>query len=113
MSHHDIHAIISQIAQSLDCPQCKHRVLPQNIVITQIQDQDCLFDVTCDRCKVEMSLSAHIEKSMQEEARTYNRSSQIMHDQSIDSPISQIEVDLIRDELANFSGSFIETFSRY
>ena len=111
MSHHDIHAIITQIAQTLDCPQCKNRILPHHIQITDVQDQDCLFDVTCQRCNIEMSLSAHIERSPREDAMTYNRSSQILHDQYVDEGVTALEVELIQEELANFSGSFIETFA--
>lgn len=112
MSHHDIHEIISQISQSLDCPECQSRILPQDIVITDIVGSDCMFDVTCQRCKTEMTLSAHIEKSTAEEAMTHNTSSQIIHDNLIDTPVTAEEVELIKQELANFNGSFIDTFCR-
>jgi len=112
MTHHDIHEIIEQISQTLDCPQCKTRVLPHNIVITGIMGSDCTFDVRCERCETEMTLSAHIEKTTVNDARTNNRSSQIIHDQYVDEPVTEEEVRLMREELKNFCGSFIETFCR-
>jgi len=112
MNQHDIHEIISQISQSLDCPECKAKILPNNIEITDIVGEDCMFDVKCDRCKTEMTLSAHIEKTTAEEAMTHNRSSQILHDNIVDCPITMDEVLSIKRELANFCGSFIETFCR-
>jgi protein-arginine kinase activator protein McsA len=112
MNQHDIHEIISQISQSLDCPECKARILPNNIEITDIIGDDCMFDVVCDRCNTEMTLSAHIEKTTAEEAMTHNMSSQIMHDNIVDHPVSMEEVRMMKKELANFCGSFIETFCR-
>ena len=112
MNHHDIHEIIEQISQTLDCPQCKSRILPNNIVITDIVGADCTFDVLCERCETEMTLSAHIEKTTADTARTHNRSSQIVHDQNVEEPISAEDVARIRHELAHFCGSFIETFCR-
>ncbi len=111
MSHHDIHEIISQISQTLDCPQCKTRILPHNIAITDIVDQDCMFDVACHKCEAEMTLSAHIEKNLTEEARRFNRSSQIIHDNYIEESINENDVRAIREELKNFCGSFMETFA--
>ena len=112
MNQHDIHEIISQISQSLDCPECKTKILPNNIEITDIVGEDCMFDVICSRCKTEMTLSAHIEKTTAEEAMTHNTSSQIVHDNLVDEGITAEEVKMIKEELANFSGSFIETFCR-
>ena len=112
MNHHDIHEIIAQIAQSLDCPECKSRILPHNIVITDIVGDDCMFDVVCERCLTEMTLSAHIEKTTAEEAMTHNQSSQIIHDNLVDEGVTAQEVIMIKEELANFCGSFIETFCR-
>lgn len=110
MSHHDIHEIISQISQTLDCPQCKTRILPHNIAISQIVDHDCMFDVACHKCKAEMSLSAHIEKNLTDDAKTFNRSSQIMHDGIIEEGISEKDVLAIREEMKYFCGSFVEAF---
>jgi hypothetical protein len=112
MNQHDIHEIISQISQTLDCPECKAKILPNNIQITDIVGDDCMFDVLCTRCKTEMTLSAHIEKTTAEEAMTHNRSSQIVHDNVVDEGITYREVEMMRRELANFNGSFIETFCR-
>jgi len=112
MNHHDIHEIVAQISQSLDCPECGSKILPNNIEITDIIGDDCMFDVVCDRCKTEMTLSAHIEKTVAEEAMFHNQSSQIVHDQCVDQPVTAEEVTMMKEELANFSGSFIETFCR-
>ena len=112
MNHHDIHEIIAQISQSLDCPECDNKILPHNIEITDIVGEDCMFDVLCERCQTEMTLSAHIEKTTAEEAMTSNLSSQIIHDSYVDEPISAQDVKMMKEELANFSGSFIETFCR-
>ena len=112
MNHHDIHEIISQISQSLDCPECNTRILPNNIVITEILGDDCMFDVVCTRCSTEMTLSAHIEKTEAEEAMTHNQSSQIVHNSYVDTAVSAEEVELMKEELANFNGSFIDTFCR-
>jgi DNA-directed RNA polymerase subunit M/transcription elongation factor TFIIS len=112
MSHHDIHEIITQISQSLDCPRCKSRILPHNIVITDIVDHDCMFDVVCHRCKSEMSLSAHIERNTSDTAMTHNQSSQILHNSYIDEGITEAEVSAVRRELRSFCGSFIEVFNR-
>ncbi len=112
MNHHDIHEIIEQISQTLDCPQCKTRILPNNIVITDIVGSDCTFDVRCMRCEAEMTLSAHIEKTTADIAKTHNRSSQMIHDRFVDEPISIDDVQTIKYELAHFCGSFIEAFSR-
>ena len=71
-----------------------------------------MFDVVCDRCKTEMTLSAHIEKTPTEEAMFHNQSSQIVHDNFVDEGITAQEVKMMKEELANFSGSFIETFCR-
>ena len=112
MNQHDIHEIISQISQSLDCPECNTKILPHNIEITDIVGSDCMFDVVCDRCKTEMTLSAHIEKTTAEESMTHNSSSQIVHDNLVDEGVTAEEVQLMKEELKNFSGSFIETFCR-
>lgn len=112
MNHRDIHEIIEQISQTLDCPQCKSRILPQNIAITDIVGSDCTFDVLCNRCETEMTLSAHVEKTTADEARTHNRSSQYLHDSAVEEPISAEDVLQIREELKRFCGSFIETFCR-
>jgi hypothetical protein len=112
MTHYDIHEIIEQIAHTLDCPQCRTRILPHNIVITGIMGSDCTFDAKCERCETEMTLSAHIEKTTVDEARTHNRSSQIMHDGFAEEPINIEDVQQMRVELKNFCGSFIETFCR-
>jgi DNA-directed RNA polymerase subunit M/transcription elongation factor TFIIS len=112
MNQHDIHEIIEQISQTLDCPQCKNKILPHNIVITDIVGADCTFDVRCERCETEMTLSAHIEKTTVDEAKTHNRSSQMLHDQLVDEPISEEDVQTMKYELAHFCGSFIETFCR-
>ena len=112
MNHHDIHEIIEQISQTLDCPQCRTRILPHNIAITDIVGADCTFDVRCQRCETEMTLSAHIEKTTVDEARTHNRSSQYLHDTTVDEPITAEEVEMMRNELKHFCGSFVETFCR-
>ncbi len=112
MNQYDIHEIISQISQSLECPECKAKILPHNINITDIVGSDCMFDVVCDKCKTEMTLSAHIEKTTTEEAMTRNSSSQIVHDNIVEEGVTAKEVQLIKEELKNFSGSFIETFCR-
>ena len=112
MNHHDIHEIITQISQSLDCPECNTRILPNNIEITDIVGDDCMFDVVCNRCKTEMTLSAHIEKTTSEEAMFHNQSSQIIHDQFVDEGVTAQEVEMMKEELKNFSGRFIETFCR-
>ena len=44
MNHHDIHEIIEQISQTLDCPQCKTRILPNNIVITHNRSSQMIHD---------------------------------------------------------------------
>ncbi len=110
MSHHDIHEIITQISQTMTCPRCKSRILPHNIVITEIVNDDCYFDVACKRCHAEMTLSAHIEKTLSDEAMTFNRSSQILHDQVVQEGISAEEVEAMRRALKNFCGSFDEAF---
>lgn len=112
MNQHDIHEIISQISQTLDCPECANRILPHNIEITDIIGSDCMFDVVCNRCKTEMTLSAHIEKTAAEEAMVHNCSSKITHDNIVNEAITAEDVENVRRELANFSGSFIETFCR-
>lgn len=112
MNHHDIHEIIEQISQTLDCPQCKTRILPNNIAITDIVGADCTFDVKCKRCEAEMTLSAHIEKTVADAAKTHNRSSQMIHDRLVDAPISAEDVLAVKFELSHFCGSFIEAFSR-
>jgi hypothetical protein len=113
LNHHDIHEIYSQISQNLNCVECDNAILPQNISITDIQDSECIFDVNCHRCDTEMTLSAQIEKTPNAAARTYNRSSQIMHDNIVEEGISELEVRQIKEELKNFCGSFVETFCRY
>jgi len=60
-----------------------------------------------------MTLSAHIEKNVNDFAKTYNKSSQIMHDNQVEESVSDIDVKAIKDELRNFCGSFIETFCQY
>jgi len=113
LNHHDIHEIFTQISQSLNCPQCNAPVLPHNIKITDIANNECFFDVNCHKCKAEMTLSAHIEKNVNDFAKTYNKSSQIMHDSYVDEGVTEWEVKKMRDELKTFCGSFIETFARY
>lgn len=112
LNHHDIHEIYSQISQSLSCVECKSAILPHNIQITNIEGNECMFDVNCNRCESEMTLSAHVEKNANHAAKTYNKSSQIIHDSIVEEAVSEIDVHLIRDELRNFSGSFIEVFAR-
>ncbi len=113
LNHHDIHEIYSQISQSLNCVECDAAILPHNIEITDMLDNECLFDVNCERCDSEMTLSAHVEKNPNQTAMTYNKSSQIMHDSIATSSVSDLDVRLIKEELKNFCGSFIEAFSRY
>jgi uncharacterized CHY-type Zn-finger protein len=113
LSHHDIHEIYSQISQSLNCVECNAAILPHNIEITDMVDNECMFDVTCGRCKAEMTLSAHVEKNPNQAAMTYNKSSQIMHDSIVDEAVSEVDVALIREELKNFCGSFTEAFAQY
>lgn len=113
LSHHDIHEIYSQISQSLNCVECNAAILPHNIQITDIVDNECLFDVCCDRCSSEMTLSAHVEKNQNQAAKTYNRSSQIVHDGIVEESVTHIDLRMIKEELRNFCGSFIETFARY
>lgn len=112
LNHHDIHEIYSQISQSLNCVECKAAILPHNIQITDIVDSECMFDVTCERCKSEMTLSAHVEKNPNQTAKTYNKSSQIAHDGVVESAVTSIDVNMIKEELSRFCGSFIETFAR-
>lgn len=112
LNHHDIHEIYSQISQSLSCVECKTAILPQNIQITDIVGSECMFDVNCHRCKSEMTLSAQVEKTPNQAAMTYNKSSQIAHDRAIEEPVSEMDVYFIKEELRNFSGSFIEAFAR-
>lgn len=112
LNHHDIHEIYSQISQSLNCVECKTPILPQNIQITDIVNGECMFDVNCNRCSSEMTLSAHVEKHPNQAAMTYNKSSQIVHDGKVESPVSEIDVMLIKDELRNFCGSFVMAFAR-
>ncbi len=112
LNHHDIHEIYSQISQSLNCIECDTPILPHNIQITDIVDNECLFDVCCSKCLAEMTLSAHIEKNPNNVAKTYNKSSQIMHDNIVEEGISDWDVLAIKNELSCFNGSFIETFAR-
>lgn len=113
LNHHDVHEIYSQISQSLNCPQCQSQILPHNIKINDIVDGECLFDVNCHKCNSEMTLSAQIEKNTTNVAKTYNKSSQLIHDKVAEEGITEWEVKAIKDELKNFCGSFVETFSRY
>lgn len=112
MNSHDIHEIISQISQTLDCPECKTKILPHNISITDIKGENCIFDVCCHKCKTEMTLSAHVEKTTAEEAMFHNQSSKITHDNLVSQAITIEEVETMKRELSNFNGSFIETFCR-
>lgn len=113
LNHHDIHEIYSQISQSLNCVECDAAILPQNIQITDILDNECFFDVNCERCHSEMTLSAHVEKNPNQAAMTYNKSSQIVHDSIVEESVSVMDTKLIKEELKNFCGSFIETFARW
>ena len=113
LNHHDIHEIYSQISQSLNCVECDAAILPQNIEITDMLDNECLFDVNCDRCDSEMTLSAQVEKNPNQAAMTYNKSSQIMHDSIVEASVTESDIKLIKSELKDFCGSFIETFSRW
>ncbi len=113
LNHHDIHEIYSQISQSLNCVECEAAILPHNIQITDIVDSECMFDVNCERCDSEMTLSAHVEKTANHAAKTYNKSSQIVHDGIVEEAVSPIDVRMIKEELRSFCGSFIETFARY
>ena len=112
LSHHDIHEIFSQISTSLDCPECSSQIMPHNIKIIDIVNNECMFDVKCHRCQAEMTLSAHIEKSLNDTAKTYNKSSQIVHDGAVEEGVSEWDVIAIKNELKHFCGSFIETFAR-
>ncbi len=112
LNHHDIHEIYSQISQSLSCVECKSAILPHNIQITDVVDNECMFDVNCNRCNSEMTLSAHVEKNLNQAAKTYNKSSQIVHDNIVEEAVSDLDVHLIKEELRNFSGSFIQAFAR-
>jgi len=78
-----------------------------------ILDNECMFEVKCHKCNAEMTLSANIEKNINDSAKTYNKSSQIIHDNIVDESVSEVDVKLIRDEMKNFCGSFIEAFCRY
>ncbi len=113
LNHHDIHEIYSQISQSLNCVECDSAILPHNIQITDMVDGECMFDVNCERCDSEMTLSAHVEKNQNQAAKTYNMSSQIVHDGIVDEAVTPIDVRMIKEELRDFCGSFIETFARY
>ena len=113
LNHHDIHEIYSQISQSLNCVECSAAILPQNIQITDMVDNECMFDVSCNRCAAEMTLSAHVEKNSNQAAMSYNKSSQIFHDSLVEEPVSSLDIRMVREELSNFCGSFIEAFSRY
>ena len=113
LNHHDIHEIYSQISQSLSCVECSAAILPHNIQITDMLEDECLFDVNCGRCESEMTLSAHVEKNPNQAARTYNKSSQIMHDGIVETAVSDIDILLIKEEMKNFCGSFVETFARH
>jgi DNA-directed RNA polymerase subunit M/transcription elongation factor TFIIS len=113
LNHHDIHEIFSQISQSLNCPQCHSQILPHRIKITDIVENECLFDVNCHKCNAEMTLSAHIEKNINDSAKTYNKSSQIIHDNIVDESVTETDVKLVKEELKHFCGSFIEAFCRY
>jgi len=113
LNHHGIHEIYSQISQSLNCVECSAAILPQNIQITDMVDNECMFDVNCERCDSEMTLSAHVEKNPNQAAMAYNKSSQIMHDSIVEEAVSAGDITLVKEELKNFCGSFIETFSRY
>ncbi len=113
LNHHDIHEIYSQISQSLNCVECEAAILPHNIQITDIVDSECLFDVNCNKCDSEMTLSAQVEKNPNVAAMTYNKSSQIVHDSIVEESVSPLDVKTIKKELKDFCGSFIETFSRY
>ncbi len=113
LNHHDIHEIYSQISQSLNCVDCQSNILPHNIQITNIVDNECFFDVSCNKCESEMTLSAHVEKNPNQAAMTYNKSSQIMHDNIVEESVSSVDVKMIQEELNQFNGSFIETFARH
>lgn len=113
LNHHDIHEIYSQISQSLACPQCQSQILPHNIKIGEIADGECFFDVNCHKCNSEMTLSAQVEKNTTDTAKTYNKSSQLIHDNHVEESITEWDVKAMKDELKNFCGSFVETFSRY
>ena len=113
LNHHDIHEIYSQISQSLNCVECEAAILPHNIQITDIIDNECLFDVNCNKCESEMTLSAQVEKNPNVAAMTYNKSSQIVHDNIVEESVSPVDVKRIKEELKDFCGSFIETFSNY
>jgi len=112
INQQDIHEIISQISHTLNCPHCKARVLPHNIKITDMVANQCLFDVKCHKCKTEMSLSANIEKTNNGNSQTYNKSSQIMHNNYIEEGITEADITDIKKELRNFGGSFIEAFAK-
>ena len=56
-------------------------------------------------------ISAHIEKNVNDFAKTYNKSSQIVHDSIVESAVTLFDVNHMKDELKHFCGSFIETFS--
>lgn len=110
MSQHDIHEIISQISQTLECPECKAKILPHCINITDIVGQDCLFDVCCHKCRTEMTLSAHVEKTGAQ--KQMHQSYQSAPKREVEVPVSIKDVSDIKHELNNFCGSFIEAFCR-
>ena len=43
LSHHDIHEIFSQISSSLDCPECKTQIMPHNIKILDIVNDELIL----------------------------------------------------------------------
>jgi len=112
INNQDIHEIISQISHSLNCPSCNSRILPHHIKITDMMDDKCLFDIKCQKCRTEMSLSANIEKTNTKTSQTYNQSSQIMHKNYIEEGITEADIVDIKKELLNFGGSFIEAFAK-
>ncbi|MBI5412036.1 hypothetical protein HZA43_02560 [Candidatus Peregrinibacteria bacterium] len=111
MNIREVHEIIQQISETLTCPRCKARILPQHIRVAEIHNNgDYLFDVECKRCDAEMSLSAHVER-VASSPQSHAAGVPALKSADKRPPITQEDVVAMQNALKNFCGSFIQAFS--
>lgn len=109
MDHRDLHHIINKVASQMHCPQCKGKVRPNAFQLLNIHDDDCVFSITCPKCKTNMVVGAHVNHEQSWDDATSNAST-LIEKRAKPNYVTDKQVTATKKALKNFKGNVNSLF---
>jgi len=107
-----VNLLIQQLLNTTKCPKCGSTILPVNVKVEQIGNDECLFKMQCAKCKTIISADAHMKQNPTQNKKSisFKKTSQKPLLKVKEQTVNLDDLMQIKKILNNFSGNFNSLF---